>query len=110
VEEAALREAKEETNLDVELTVLLNVYSWPGSPIVVVAFAAKVIGGEAAVGVETLEVAPFTYEEIPWPKLAFPNTVYALRDWERLRRGGVEGDPRLRRVSASTLTVPHFSP
>src|SRR4029077_19375506 len=43
VEEAAVRETKEECQLDVKLGPLLNVYSYPGSANVIVVYTAEVI-------------------------------------------------------------------
>ncbi|MEP7168617.1 MAG: NUDIX hydrolase [Bacteroidota bacterium] len=49
IEQTAVREAKEETGLDVELTRLIGVYSKPGRDprgrTVTITYAAKVIGG-----------------------------------------------------------------
>ena len=45
----------------------------------VVAFAARVISGSPTVGDESLEVATFTPDRIPWDELAFPSTHLALR-------------------------------
>src|SRR5215813_8580204 len=44
VTDAAIRETLEETGLAVELTGLHNVYSYPGSPVIIV-YAARVTGG-----------------------------------------------------------------
>jgi ADP-ribose pyrophosphatase YjhB (NUDIX family) len=46
VEDAAIRETWEEVNLKVEVTQLLNVYSYAGYPVVVVVYLTNVIGGE----------------------------------------------------------------
>ena len=43
---AAVRETLEEVNLKVSLTGILDVYSFPGSQVVVVVYAAEVVGGE----------------------------------------------------------------
>ncbi|MBI2861682.1 MAG: NUDIX hydrolase [Chloroflexi bacterium] len=99
VEQAALRETKEETGLDVELTSLLNVYSWTESAIVVVAFLARVVGGTPTPSSETLDVQSFSPDSIPWHDLAFPNTVRALQDWLRSRLGE---EPHRRSVRAIT--------
>src|SRR5687768_1189554 len=46
VSAAAVRETLEEVNLRVSLTGILDVYSFPGSEVVVVVYAGEVIGGE----------------------------------------------------------------
>src|SRR3972149_4025536 len=43
---AAIREAREETGLEVRLDGLVNIYSYPGRPLIVIVYAATVIGGE----------------------------------------------------------------
>ena len=61
VENAAVREAKEETNLDVELERLVGVYSEPDRDPrghnVSVAFLARVTGGEPEAATDADEVA-----------------------------------------------------
>ncbi len=72
LEEAAVREAKEETGLDIELKKLAGVFSKlnrdPRGRILSVAFAAKVIGGEIKAGSDAKEVKAF--KTLP-KKLAF---------------------------------------
>ncbi|MBM4259770.1 MAG: NUDIX hydrolase [Deltaproteobacteria bacterium] len=80
VEDAAARETWEEVNLKVEVTKLINVYSYPGYPVVVVVYLAKVVGGDLQAMDETLEVRTFAPHEIPWEDLAFPSTRDALTD------------------------------
>lgn len=68
--QAAIRETKEETGLDVELTRLVGVYSrlnnmFPGY---MVLFAAKPVGGEIKCQEgETIAVEWFGFDEIPAP-------------------------------------------
>lgn len=81
LEAAAIRETLEETNLQVHLTSLLNVYSYPGSTVVIVAFLAQALAGVPAVCEESLELGLFQYEEIPWSELAFTSTRDALKDY-----------------------------
>jgi ADP-ribose pyrophosphatase YjhB (NUDIX family) len=81
VEDAAIRETWEEVNLQVEITRLLNVYSYPGYPVVVIVYAARVVGGELRAMDETLEVRTFSPTEVPWDELAFPSTRDALTDY-----------------------------
>jgi ADP-ribose pyrophosphatase YjhB (NUDIX family) len=68
--QAAIRETKEETGLDVELTRLVGVYSRLGnmSPGYMVLFVAKPIGGEIKCQEgETIAVEWFAFDEIPSP-------------------------------------------
>jgi ADP-ribose pyrophosphatase YjhB (NUDIX family) len=81
LEEAAVRETLEETGLQVRIDSLLNVYSYPGHTVVVVAFLAEVLAGVPSACDETLEIGLFLPEEIPWSELAFSSTQDALRDF-----------------------------
>jgi ADP-ribose pyrophosphatase YjhB (NUDIX family) len=91
VQEAAIRETKEESQVDVTLGPLLNVYSYPRSPNIIVVYTAAVSGGELAAGDESLEAGTFAPSAIPWQELAFDSTKEALRDYIRLYvRGGVD--------------------
>lgn len=81
LEEGALRETKEETNLDAHITGLLNVYSRASAGIVAVVYLAQVLGGEPVASSEIAEIAYFDSERIPWSELAFPTTEWALREW-----------------------------
>lgn len=82
VEEAAIREVKEETNLDIQLEQLIGVYSEQGNPHVVIAYRASVLNNDirplTAQLDEVSELAFFTLEEMPL--LAFPADQYILHD------------------------------
>jgi 8-oxo-dGTP diphosphatase len=80
---AAVRETHEEVNLRVTLLGILDAYSFPGSDIVVIVYAADVVGGELKACDECVEVRTFAPEAIPWDELAFPSTRAALRDYLR---------------------------
>src|SRR5918996_374488 len=56
---AAVRETLEESNLRVSLTGILDVYSFPGSEVVVVVYAAEVVGGTLCAGDECDEARVF---------------------------------------------------
>ena len=84
VQEAAIRETKEESQIDVELGPLLNVYSYSRSPNVIVVYTAAVAGGELAAGDESVEARVFVPAEIPWDDLAFDSTKDALKDYIKL--------------------------
>lgn len=84
VRDAAVRETKEESQLDVRLGPLLNVYSYPRSPNVIVVYTAEVIGGELSAADECTAAEIFGPEELPWNELAFDSTRDALADFVRL--------------------------
>jgi len=81
VEAAALREAKEECGLDIRLDRLLNIYSYPGVAVIIIAFAATVLGGCLACDDESLEAQLFERDQIPWEELAFRSTREALEEF-----------------------------
>ena len=81
VEDAAVREAREEVNVEVRVQRLLNVYSYPGHPVVVVVYVGHVVNGVPSVGDEAIELRLFGSDEIPWGELAFPSTRQALREY-----------------------------
>jgi len=83
VREGARRETLEEVGLTVRLDGLLGLYSYAGSPVVVLVFLAAVPDGAEPVLCtnEVLEVAYFGPDEIPWDFLAFPSSRDALQDW-----------------------------
>jgi 8-oxo-dGTP diphosphatase len=78
---AAVREAREESGLDVRIDHLINIYSYAGRTPIVVVYAATCIGGELAVDDEGLEAKAFEPDAIPWEELAFRSTREALRDY-----------------------------
>lgn len=81
VEEAAIREAREESCLEVRISRLLNVYSYADHPVIIIVYVAEIIGGQAEAGDETLEVGLFKPTELPWNDLAFPSTSQALHEY-----------------------------
>ncbi len=78
VQDAAVREALEESGVEIRITRLLDVYSSSGSPVVVIVYVAEAIGGAVGAGDETLNARWFAVDEIPWNDLAFPSTTLAL--------------------------------
>jgi 8-oxo-dGTP diphosphatase len=81
VKVAAIREAREEAGLDVQLDRLINVYSYPGRAPVIIVYAATMVGGCLGCDDEGLEARFFAPEEIPWDDLAFRSTHEALREY-----------------------------
>jgi 8-oxo-dGTP diphosphatase len=78
---AAIREAREEAGLEVRLDGLINIYSYPGRPLIIIVYSATTIGGELCTDEECLEARLFHHAEIPWKDLAFRSTHEALRDY-----------------------------
>lgn len=77
---AAIREAREEAGLEVRLEGLINIYSYPGRPIIIVVYRASIVSGELRIDEESLEARLFTRAEIPWTELAFRSTREAIED------------------------------
>lgn len=89
VREAAMRETLEETGLQVEPLEIIGLYSRIQAAVVVVAYEARIVGGEPLVTRESLETRPFAPEAIPWQQIAFETSIRALRDWVALVRPGL---------------------
>jgi ADP-ribose pyrophosphatase YjhB (NUDIX family) len=78
---AAVREAREESGLEIRLDGLVNIYSYPGRAAIIVVYAATAVSGELAPDDESLEAAEVAPAAIPWDELAFRSTRQALRDY-----------------------------
>jgi ADP-ribose pyrophosphatase YjhB (NUDIX family) len=81
VRDAAIRETLEETGLAVEPGAIVGLYSRVQAAVVVVAFEARIVGGQPSVSRESLETRAFAPDQIPWSEIAFETSVRALRDW-----------------------------
>ena len=82
VEDAAAREVREETGLEVEVTRLLGIYSRADDPVVLAAYAAEVVGGTMQAGDEVSDIDLFDPDALP--PLPFFHDASILSDW----RGG----------------------
>ena len=80
VEDGAVRETWEETGLKVDLGGVLGVYSYAGTPIVIVVYRARVVGARSGSASENDRVEWVHPADIPWDDLAFLSTQAALRD------------------------------
>jgi ADP-ribose pyrophosphatase YjhB (NUDIX family) len=78
---AAIREAREESGLEVRLDRLVNIYSYSDAAVIIVVYAATALGGDLCADDECLEARLFAPDELPWEELAFRSTREALRDY-----------------------------
>ena len=78
---AAIREAREETGLEIRIDRLINVYSYTGRVPVIIVYAATMTGGCLGCDEESLEARFFPPSAIPWDELAFRSTHEALREF-----------------------------
>lgn len=81
VNEAAVREAMEETGLLIQPGQIVGLYTRLEAAVVVLVFEASVIGGAQTLTTEATEIRSFYPGELPWPELAFKTTHWALVDW-----------------------------
>ncbi|GAB4573157.1 MAG: hypothetical protein Kow0077_14690 [Anaerolineae bacterium] len=84
VEEAAIREALEETGLEIALRDMVGVFSFPDGPPtsgIIVFYRARVIGGELHAGDDAQDVRVFPPEAIP--ELPFRTHRQALARWQQ---------------------------
>jgi ADP-ribose pyrophosphatase YjhB (NUDIX family)/GNAT superfamily N-acetyltransferase len=87
VEQAAVRECKEETGLDVELLELFGVYSFPEGPVqsgIIVFYRARPVGGELRAGDDARDVDVFPLDALP-RNLAFRTHREVLERLARIR-------------------------
>jgi ADP-ribose pyrophosphatase YjhB (NUDIX family) len=76
--DGARREALEEARADIAIDGLLAVYSIPRISQVQLIYRAHLTSPDFGAGLESLEVALFPWDEIPWAELAFPSVEWAL--------------------------------
>src|SRR5205823_1229333 len=80
VPEAAIRETREETGVEVRIDRLLGVYSAPGNSVVFIAYAGTIIEGDPVAGDEAFEVGMFAVADLP--PLAFPHDPAIMDAWQ----------------------------
>ncbi len=82
-EEGAAREAWEEARARIEIDALLAVYNIPRISQVQLIYRARLIDPAIEPGPESLEVALYRWDEIPWEEIAFPSVRWALGEHQR---------------------------
>jgi ADP-ribose pyrophosphatase YjhB (NUDIX family) len=87
--EGAVRETLEETGLVVAPGEIIGLYARLEAAVVVLAYEARIVGGDIRTSPETLDVRAFAPEAIPWPEIAFKTTWWVLVDWLAQRRPGL---------------------
>lgn len=95
VEEGAIREAREEAEAEIAIEGMLGVFSISRIGQVQIMFRASFADPARprfAAGLESLDVALFAWDAIPWEEIAFPTVAWALRAW-RKKRAGPLGQP-----------------
>ena len=77
---AVEREVLEETGLDAHIDDLLDIFHCPDSYVIVIAYAATVVGGDLAAGDDAAQAVWFTKEALP-KQLAFKSSTSLVRRW-----------------------------
>ncbi|MEL6371688.1 MAG: NUDIX hydrolase [Pseudomonadota bacterium] len=85
VEEGAIREAWEEARAQIKIDRVLAIYSVPRISQVQVMFRARLLDEAISAGPESEEVMLCSFEDVPWPEIAFPSAGWALRQWHETR-------------------------
>jgi ADP-ribose pyrophosphatase YjhB (NUDIX family) len=91
--EGAVRETEEEIGLLVEPGEIVGLYARLEAAVIVLAYEARIVGGELRTTPEATEVRAFAPEAIPWPEIAFRTTWWALVDWLGRRRPDIPPPP-----------------
>lgn len=86
-EAGAKREAMEEANAKLELHDLLAVYTVERLSQVQILYRATLVSPEFSAGEESLEVALFGWDDIPWDDIAFPTVHWVLEHDRQVETG-----------------------
>jgi 8-oxo-dGTP diphosphatase len=79
VEDALVREVREETGLAVQIKALLGLYSATGNPVALAVYVATPMGGALTPDDDLVELAYFPFDAPPEP--AFPHDPQIIADW-----------------------------
>lgn len=90
LEQGVLREAHEEAGITIKLIRLLGTYSLTAVDQVHIIYLAEMTKPDYAPGKESLEVAMFSHENIPWDNLAFPVIRWALHAYLHDKSGNID--------------------
>lgn len=84
-QQAAAREAHEEAHADIEVGELLGIYNIARISQVQIFYRGKLKNPNISAGPESMEVALFDWDDIPWDELAFPSVYWALQYYKETR-------------------------
>jgi ADP-ribose pyrophosphatase YjhB (NUDIX family) len=84
----AEREAWEEARAKIAIESLLAIYDITRLSQVQLIYRAKLVDPAVSAGPESLEVALFGWDEIPWDDIAFPSVRWALHHEREVEQGG----------------------
>jgi ADP-ribose pyrophosphatase YjhB (NUDIX family) len=91
--EGAAREVLEEACTRVEMGALIGIYEISRISQVHVFFQARMTGPDFAPGSESQEVELVDWADIPWPELAFPSVIWALKKSRGTSEPAIERAP-----------------
>jgi ADP-ribose pyrophosphatase YjhB (NUDIX family) len=83
VEEAAIREAREELSVEVQVGPLIGLYSAAGEVVVLAVYAATILRGDP-IATDDLDAIGY-FAPGDEPTLAFPRDLQILAEWQRRR-------------------------
>ena len=90
--DAAARETDEEAGAHIRIEKLFALLNVPHVHQVHLFYLATLLDLDYAAGIESLDVALFSEQEIPWEEIAFPTVAHTLRfffaDLKKVREGG----------------------
>ena len=84
----AAREAWEEAQAKIAIEGLLAIYDIPRLSQVQLIYRARLLDDAVTAGPESLEVALFGWDDIPWADIAFPSVRWALNHEREARLSG----------------------
>ena len=84
----AARETWEEAEAKIDASALYTVFSLPYISQIHMFYRANLVDGQFAAGPESLEVALFNEQDIPWDELAFPVVTDTLKHYFADRKTG----------------------
>jgi len=84
-EAGAAREAFEEANAKIKIRDLLSLYNVTHISQIHIMYRAELETPDFSAGEESLEVALFKWDDIPWDELAFPTIYWALHQYKSIK-------------------------